>query len=76
MARWHACQSLLKALNSSLLHGKDMTWQRFWYHLEAALGQHPRFMDYLPPDKNASVVLLRAYHSLTVEAKPAVAWAP
>ena len=72
MARWHACQSLLKALNSSLLHGKDMTWQRFWYHLEAALGRHPRCMDYGPPDENASVVLLRAYHRLTAEAKPAV----
>ena len=27
MARWHARQSLLKAFERSLLHGKDMTWQ-------------------------------------------------
>jgi hypothetical protein len=53
-----------------------MTWQRFWYHLEAALGRHPRCMDYGPPDENARVVLLRASHRLTAEAKPAVAWGP
>ena len=76
MARWHACQSLLKALNTYLLRGKDLTWQRFWQQLEATLGRHARFMDYVPPDKNTRVVLLRASHSLTGEAKPAVAWAP
>jgi len=67
---------LLKAFNTYLLRGKDLTWPRFWRHLEATLGRHPRFMDYVPPDKNASVVFLRAYHRLTAEAKPAVARAP
>ena len=67
---------LLKALNTYLLRGKDMTWQRFWRHLEATLGRNPRFMDYVPPDTNASVVFLRAYHRLTAHTKPAVAWAP
>ena len=60
---------LLKALNSSLLRGKEMTWQGFWQRLEATLGRNPRFMDYVPPDKNASVVFLRAYHRLTANAK-------
>ena len=55
---------LLKALNGYLLHGKDMTWQRFWRHIEATLGRNPRFVDYVPPDKNASAVFLRAYYSL------------
>ena len=64
---------LLKALNTYLLRGKDLTWARFWRHLEATLGRHARFMDYVPPDKNASVVFLRAYHRLTAETKPAVA---
>ena len=54
---------LLKALNGYLLHGKDMTWQRFWRHIEATLGRNPRFVDYVPPDKNASAVFLRAYYS-------------
>ena len=60
---------LLKALNTYLLRGKDLTWQRFWRHLEATLGRHPRFMDYVPPDTNASVVFLRAYHRLTAAYK-------
>jgi hypothetical protein len=63
---------LLKALNSSLRHGKEMTWQHFWQRLEASLGRNPRFMDYVPPDKNVSVVFLRAYHRLTADAKQAV----
>jgi hypothetical protein len=29
-------------------------------------------MDYVPPDKNVSVVFLRAYHRLTADAKQAV----
>jgi hypothetical protein len=66
---------LLKAFNTYLLRGKDLTWQHFWQHLGATLGRHPRFMDYVPPDNNASVVFLRAYHRLTAEAKPAVAQA-
>jgi hypothetical protein len=67
---------LLKALNTYLLRGKDMTWQRFWRHLEATLGRNPRFVDYVSPDTNASVVFLRAYHRLTAHTMPAVAWAP
>ena len=54
---------LLKALNYLPPRGKDLTWQRFWRHLEATLGRNPRFMDYVPPDKNASVVFLTAYRS-------------
>jgi hypothetical protein len=67
---------LLKALNTYLLRGKDLTWQSFWRHLEATLGRHPRFTDYVPPDKNVSVVFLRAYYSLTAGAKQAVVRAP
>jgi hypothetical protein len=60
---------LLKALNTYLLRGKEMTWQGFWRHIEARFGRNPRFIDYVPPDKNASVVFLRAYHSLTADDK-------
>src|SRR5262249_15428001 len=41
VARWHACHPLLKALNSALLHGKDMTWPRFWYHLRGGARTAP-----------------------------------
>ena len=54
---------LLKALNAYLLRGKDMTWQSFWRQAEATLGRNPRFMDYVPPDKNAGAVFLTAYRS-------------
>jgi hypothetical protein len=67
---------LLKAFNSYLLRDKEMTWERFWRHLEATLGRNPRFMDYVPPDKNASVVFLRAYHRLSADAKQVVARTP
>jgi hypothetical protein len=60
---------LLKALNTYLLRGKDLTWQGFWRQIEAKFGRNPRFIDYVPPDKNASVVFLRAYHSLTSDDK-------
>ena len=59
VARWHACPPFLHAVHSALLLGKDMVWQRFWRHLAAALGRHPRCMASVPPDKNASVVLAR-----------------
>jgi len=54
---------LLKALNDYLLRSKDMTWQSFWRQAEATLGRNPRFMDYVPPDKNAGAVFLTAYRS-------------
>jgi hypothetical protein len=54
---------LLKALNDYLLRNKDMTWQSFWRQAEATLGRNPRFMDYVPPDRNAGAVFLTAYRS-------------
>jgi hypothetical protein len=54
---------LLQALNDYLLRGKDMTWQSFWRQAEATLGRNPRFMDYVPPDKNAGAIFLTAYRS-------------
>jgi len=55
---------LLKALNDYLLRSKDMTWQSFWRQAETTFGRNPRFMDYVPPDKNAGAVFLTAYRSL------------
>jgi hypothetical protein len=54
---------LLQALNDYLLRSKDMTWQSFWRQAEATLGRNPRFMDYVPPDKNAGAIFLTAYRS-------------
>jgi hypothetical protein len=57
---------LLKALNDYLLSGKDMTWASFWRSVTPHLAHNPRFADYVPPDKNAGMIFLRAYRSLTV----------
>lgn len=55
---------LLKALNDAILHGQNLVWGTFWKHLEATFGHNPRFLDYVPPDQNASIIFLRAYRSL------------
>ena len=62
---------LLKALNDYLLRGKDVIWADFWRHAETVLAGNPRFADYVPPDKNASVIFLKAYRTLTGDHQPA-----
>ncbi|HEY7490129.1 MAG TPA: hypothetical protein VIH59_03350, partial [Candidatus Tectomicrobia bacterium] len=62
---------LLKALNDSLLSGTDVVWADFWRHAGSLLASNPRFADYVPPDKNASVIFLKAYRTLTGEHQPA-----
>ena len=62
---------LLKALNDYLLSGKDVIWTDFWRHAETVLAGNPRFADYVPPDKNASVIFLKAYRTLTGDHQPA-----
>lgn len=58
---------LLKALNEYSLRGKDVVWAEFWKHVEPALGSNPRFVDYIPPDKNISVLFLRAYRAVMAD---------
>jgi hypothetical protein len=62
---------LLKALNDYLLSGKEVIWADFWRHAGTVLAGNPRFVDYVPPDKNASVIFLKAYRALTGEHPPA-----
>jgi len=52
---------LLKAFNDYLRSGKDMTWASFWRQAEATLGRNARFVDYVPPDRNAGAAFLTAY---------------
>jgi hypothetical protein len=62
---------LLKALNDSLLSGKEVIWADFWRHAGSLLAGNPRFADYVSPDKNASVIFLKAYRALTDNHQPA-----
>lgn len=63
---------LLKALNDYLRSTKEMTWPRFWRAAEATLGHNPRFVDYVPPYKNAGAIFLQA-HRHVLSAQPMVA---
>jgi len=65
---------LLKALNDYLLSGKDMTWASFWRAVTPHLAPNPRFADYVPPDKNAGMIFLRAYRSLTRARQGVASW--
>lgn len=58
---------LLKALNTTLLRGEDVVWADFWSQMASTLGRNPRFEDYMPPDKNVSVLFLRAYRTVTAD---------
>lgn len=58
---------LLKALNEYVLSGKELIWKEFWRHAEAILGGNSRFVEYVPPDKNASVIFLKAYRAVIDE---------
>lgn len=55
---------LLKALNTYLLRPDTLTWPQFWQQASTALDQNPRFVDYVPPHRNAAAVLLTAYRRL------------
>jgi hypothetical protein len=62
---------LLKALNDYLLSGKDLLWADFWRHAGTLLAGNPRFADYVAPDKNAGIIFLKAYRTLTGDPPPA-----
>jgi hypothetical protein len=62
---------LLKALNTAILHGKDLVWAEFWAQMTSVLAGNPRFEDYVPPDKNISVHFLQAYRTITAEQRVA-----
>lgn len=55
---------LLKVLNEYLLTGKDVRWEEFWPQAAAVLKQHPQFLDYVPPHRNAGMSFLKAYRTL------------
>ncbi len=52
---------LLKALNETILSGKDITWSTFWTEAEKKLGKNENFSNYVSPDKNLGVNFLKSY---------------
>ncbi|HEY7492765.1 MAG TPA: hypothetical protein VIH59_16845 [Candidatus Tectomicrobia bacterium] len=54
---------LLKALHDALLSGTDVVWADCWRAAGSGLADNPRCADYVPPDTNAHVILLKAYRA-------------
>ncbi len=52
---------LLKALNETILSGKDIVWSAFWAEAEKKLGKNENFPNYVAPDKNLGVNFMKAY---------------
>jgi hypothetical protein len=63
---------LRKALNGHLLSGKEVIWADFWRDIGSGLAGNPRFADYVPPDKNASLLFPQAYRAVTGDRRPAL----
>lgn len=58
-------EPILRAINNTLLAGKDIEWLPMWRELEASFQKDPvareRFDDYIPPYKNLGAIFIKAY---------------
>lgn len=52
---------MLKLLNDEILGGKDIVWSEFWLKAKDKFKNNPDFRNYISPDKNQSLMFLRAY---------------
>ncbi len=58
-------EPILRAINNTLLAGKDIEWLPMWRELEASFQHDPaareKFDDYIPPYKNLGAIFIKAY---------------
>ena len=58
-------EPILRAINNTLLAGRDIEWLPMWRDLEAEFQKDPaareRFDDYIPPYKNLGAIFIKAY---------------
>jgi hypothetical protein len=58
-------EPILKAINNTLLAGRDIEWLPMWRELEASFqkdaGAREKFDDYIPPYKNLGAIFIKAY---------------
>jgi len=52
---------LLKMLNEEIIKGKDIVWSEFWKKSESKFAGNAVFRSYISPDKNQSLMFLKAY---------------
>jgi len=58
-------EPILRAINTTLVAGKDIEWLPMWRELQASFQKDPvareRFDDYIPPYKNLGAIFIKAY---------------
>lgn len=58
-------EPILRAINNTLLAGKDIEWLPMWHELEASFQKdaaaREKFDDYIPPYKNLGAIFIKAY---------------
>lgn len=58
-------EPILRAINNTLLAGRDIEWLPMWKELEASFQKDPaareKFDDYIPPYKNLGAIFIKAY---------------
>ena len=58
-------EPILRAINNTLIAGKDIEWLPMWRELEASFQKDPaareKFDDYIPPYKNLGAIFIKAY---------------
>jgi hypothetical protein len=58
-------EPILRAINNTLLAGKDIEWLSMWRELDASFQHDPaareKFDDYIPPYKNLGAIFIKAY---------------
>jgi len=60
--------TILKMLNAEILTGQNIVWKDFWDKVEKILKNNRDFQDYIPPNKNLGVMLLKTYYLKSQEA--------
>jgi hypothetical protein len=65
----HVNDPLFKMLNTEILNGHDIEWNKFWMNAENKLGGNKDFKSYVPPHKNLGVLFIKAYNEIIKEKK-------
>jgi hypothetical protein len=55
---------LFKQISDDIRSGKDLVWPDFWEKMRSRVGTNPYFKDYIPPHKNAGVILYKALYDV------------
>lgn len=60
----HVNDPIFKQISDDIRSGKDLDWPDFWEKMRSRVGSNPYFKDYIPPHKNAGVILYKALYDV------------